>query len=102
MPRPIRGSIERTLEYVRPDGTTAEALIDIEFSYTSGGPPGGTYDRWRGGWDPPDEPQREIISASWRDDKGDWHPVQHGEWLEAWIIDAFERLERHHFEEALF
>ena len=33
----------------------------------------------------------------YRDDKGDWHPVQHGEWLEAWISDAFERLERHHF-----
>jgi len=103
MPRPRHGQLEPEFEYIKPDGDAATVLMNVEFSYTPGGPPGGTYDRWRGGWDPPDPPEWEIGDVILQRSDGTYQFVNPGDWFwEVWVEPWWFGLEEHHFADVVF
>lgn len=100
-----RGEIERTFEYVTAAGETAEMLFNFAFSYTPGtrrSHPGGHWNRSIGSWDPPDDPEWELLDVTRRTPDGKWVRVTETDWIwDAWVQPMWEALGVADFEEAL-
>lgn len=99
-----RGQIERSFEYVTPNGDMAEMIINFAFDYTRGtahSHPGGHYNRASGSWDPPDSSDCDLIEVSRRDETGKWVPVPETDWLwDAWVRPTWDKLDDADFADA--
>jgi hypothetical protein len=85
--------LHRTFEYYAADQNGATLEIRIGFSYSPGtrhSHPRGHWNAQIGTWDPPDDPEREMLSAE-REVDGKWVAIADTEWLYGWCADAFDK-----------